>query len=99
MKSTFAILLFAFGLLSNATRAQSPAPVVVQAIVPGKTSSGPTAPAIAAPAADSSAVLVKALQQIKAQNEEILAKQAAALQQLEEMEKGAEQLRIYNKRG
>ena len=42
---------------------------------------------------------LKTLLQMKAANEEILRKQAATLLQLEEMEKAAEQIKIYSKRG
>ena len=42
---------------------------------------------------------MKAILGMKAANEEILKKQAAALQQLDELQKAVEQLRIYSKRG
>jgi hypothetical protein len=42
---------------------------------------------------------IKELQELKAQNEEILKQQQAALDTLEQLEKDAEQLRIYSKRG
>ena len=42
---------------------------------------------------------VKQLQELKAQNDEILKQQQAALEALDEMQKEAEQLRIYSKRG
>jgi hypothetical protein len=76
--------------------AQSPAPVVVQAIPAAQ-----AAPATAtqATATAPSAALLNALQDMKAANDDVLAKQAATLQQLEEIEKAAEQLRIYSKRG
>jgi hypothetical protein len=41
---------------------------------------------------------LKALQEMKAANDEILRKQAATLQQLDEMEKAAEQIKVYSKR-
>jgi hypothetical protein len=43
--------------------------------------------------------VLKALQDMKAANDEVLKRQAATLQQLEEIEKAAEQLKIYSKRG
>jgi len=92
-------LLFVFAALAFALtslQAQSPAPVIVQAMP------ATTAPAVAAaPAAtvESSQSAVKFLQEIKAANEAILTKQAATLQQLDEIEKAAEQLKIYSKRG
>ncbi len=39
------------------------------------------------------------LQEMKAVNDEVLKKQLATLQQLEEIEKSAEQIKIYTKRG
>ena len=42
---------------------------------------------------------IKQLQELKAQNGEILKQQQAALEALDEMQKEAEQLRIYSKRG
>jgi Tfp pilus assembly protein PilN len=42
---------------------------------------------------------IKELQELKAQNNEILKDQQAALDALEQLEKDAEQLRIYSKRG
>jgi flagellar biosynthesis/type III secretory pathway chaperone len=42
---------------------------------------------------------IKQLQELKAQNDEILKQQQAALEALDEMQKEAEQLRIYSKRG
>ena len=42
---------------------------------------------------------IKQLQELKVQNDEILKQQQAALEALDEMQKEAEQLRIYSKRG
>jgi hypothetical protein len=42
---------------------------------------------------------IKELEQIKAQNDEILKQQQAALDTLEQLEKEAEQIKIYSKRG
>ena len=42
---------------------------------------------------------IKQLQELKAQNDEILKQQQAALEGLDELQKEAEQLRIYSKRG
>jgi hypothetical protein len=42
---------------------------------------------------------IKELQELKAQNNEILKDQQAALAVLEQLEKDADQLRIYSKRG
>ena len=87
--SALAILSFSAAIL----QAQNPTPVVVQA-----------APAAVAPAqapaqpGGSSSAAVALLQQMQAANEETLKKQQAALQQLEELQKAADQIRIYSKR-
>jgi hypothetical protein len=79
-------------------RGQSPKQeVVVQA--------ASSAPAAAAPSVaaqpDSSAITsaIKALEELKAKNDEILSKQEATLRQLSEMQQAAEELKIFSKRG
>lgn len=96
MNAKFLLMLAASTSLVIAVCAQSPAPVVIQAIAPGA-APAPAVPAPIAPA--SSDATLKTLQEIKAANEAILSKQAAALEQLEEMEKSADQIKIYTKRG
>ena len=92
------LLLPAFALAFGLTvlGAQSPAPIVVQAI----SETAPT-PVPAAPAAvnQTNEGTLKILQEMKAANEALLEKQSATLQQLDEIAKAAEQLRIYSKRG
>ena len=83
-----------------AAKAQSPAPIVVQAASAATVSSNSatTSP----PAAQDSEALqaaLKSLQEIKATNEETLKKQEAALQQLDELQKAADQVKIFGKRG
>jgi hypothetical protein len=89
--------LAAIALTCLPVLAQSPAPIVVQAIMPATAATTAPAPNVAA-AATSEAAL-NTLLAIKAANEEILRKQAATLLQLEEMEKAADQIKIYSKRG
>ena len=75
--------------------AQSPMPVIVPAMTPATTAK------VQAPAPENSASLqaaVKILEQIKAANEETLKKQVATLEQLAQLEKAAEQIKIYTKR-
>ena len=82
--------------LAGMLPAQSPMPVIVPAATPAVTSSqAPAAP-------DNSGSLqgaLKMLQEMKAANEETLRKQAVTLEQLDELEKAADQLRVYSKRG
>jgi hypothetical protein len=94
-------LAFAFALLflvraSEAQQNQSPAPMmIVQA------ASASSTPAVSHPAENGSSLqaAITALQQVKAANEETLKKQQATLQQLDQLQKDAEQLKIFAKRG
>ena len=80
-----------------AAKAQSPAPIVVQA-ASAATVSSTTSPPVAQDSEALQAAL-KSLQEIKAANEETLKKQEAALQQLDELQKAADQVKIFGKRG
>jgi hypothetical protein len=75
----------------------SPATVPSPVIVPPP----PTAPQPTENAQEQAelAANIKQLQEVKAQNDEILKQQQAALDTLEELQKQAEQIRIYSKRG
>jgi hypothetical protein len=81
-------------------RGQSPKQeLVVQAA--SATTAASAAPAAAAPQPDSSGITIaiKALEELKAKNDEILSKQEATLQRLDELQQAAEQLRVFSKRG
>jgi hypothetical protein len=85
-------------LTGFALRAQSPQPVVIQAITPQSANNAPKPAPVQTTAAVPDATL-KLLQDIKAANAAVLGKQAETLQQLEDLEKAAEQIRIFSKRG
>ena len=98
IRSIFALAGAAF--ISGSALAQSPTPVVVQAVqapLPANVPSG--APVRAVEANPAAAAAFKTLQEMKAANEELLRKQAATLQKLDELEKAAEQIKIFSKRG
>jgi hypothetical protein len=62
----------------------------------------PQPPLVATDAAKEQAELaanISELQELKAQNDEILKQQQAALDTLDQLEKDAEQIRIFSKRG
>ena len=85
-----------------AAKAQSPAPIVVQAASAATVSSNSASATTSSLAAQDSEALqaaLKSLQEIKATNEETLKKQEAALQQLDELQKAADQVKIFGKRG
>ncbi len=80
-----------------AARAQSPAPVVVATTspVPVVSSTSKAAPAVNSV---SMPLALKALQEIRLANEEMLKKQEAALQQLDELQKAADEVKFFSKR-
>ncbi len=95
MRTLFSFILGAAALVSIAN-AQSPKPVVVPAMTPATTAQSSVTPALAAALTEPT---LKALQEMKAANNEILKQQEATLQKLDEIEKAANEIRIYTKRG
>jgi hypothetical protein len=90
------LILFVAGTIVVAsTNAQSPMPVVVPAMTPA-TAQTPAAAAVTTAATQTT---LKALQAVKAANDELLKQQTATLEKLEEIEKAANDIRIYTKRG
>jgi hypothetical protein len=87
--------LLAVASFVSISDAQSPMPVVVPAMTPATTATGPAA---ASTTANSTQATLKTLQAMKAANEEILKQQAATLLKLDEIEKAAQEIRIYTKR-
>src|SRR5437763_1488786 len=94
------VLMCAFALLFGAENflAQTPAPMlVVQAASPAP--ANPTNAAAPATATDTNQTSLRLLQQMKMTNDEVLKKQQEALQRLDEIQKAAEQLKVFSKRG
>ena len=89
----------ALGVLTlRALGAQSPAPVVVQAVTPPPATSSAPAPA-ASPAAADLNEAIQMLQEMQTNNLETIKKQEAALQTLDTLQKAAADIKIYSKRG
>ena len=90
------IFCLVLALAFSAAKAQSPAPIIVQpaSAIPATSTSSAALTAIS-----SVPEAIKLLEQIKAANDEVLAKQKAALERLEELQQSADQLRIFAKRG
>jgi hypothetical protein len=88
--------ILAATMIVSLGRAQTPIPVVVPAMTPATAAPSPVTAAVTTA---STQTTLKALQAIKAANDEILKQQAATLEKLEEMEKTAQEIRIYSKRG
>ncbi len=95
MMQTLRIFIISLAMLACAVlgvaQTIQPTPVPLHAAAP--------APAEDAKQQAETAENIKQLQELKAQNDEILKQQQAALEALDEMQKEAEQLRIYSKRG
>ena len=92
---------FIFLIAVAAINAQSPTPIVVQAANAPATATTSTSSKAVAVATDAQSIpaAIKQLEQVKAANDEVLAKQKAALQRLDELQDAADQLRIFAKRG
>jgi hypothetical protein len=94
------LLLAGWSLIAAAPTitSQSPQPIVVQAA--SATASTPV-PLAASKGASSESIAdaIKSLEELKAATEEILKKQQATLEQLDDVQKNAEQLRIFASRG
>ena len=95
MKTLFLSILTA-AVIVPISYAQSPTPIVVQAMTPAKPAQNPVSVAVSTA---STQTTLKALQAIKAANDEILKQQQATLLKLEEIEKAANEIRLYTKRG
>jgi hypothetical protein len=96
MRATVLISILMLGIAS----AQSPAPIVVQAANSTATATSPSSkPPTAAIDVHSVPEAINLLEKIKAANDEVLAKQKAALEKLDELQDATDQLRIFSKRG
>jgi hypothetical protein len=93
---TLILSILAAVSLASISSAQSPTPMVIPAMTPATIAKSPATPDNAA---GSTQAALKALQAMKVANDEILKKQAATLQKLDEIEKAANEIRIYTKRG
>jgi len=85
------------GMSVFAAKAQSPVPIVVQAASAATVSSTTSTPA--AQNSEALQAALRSLQEMKVANEETLKKQEAALQQLDELQTAADQVKIFGKRG
>jgi len=95
MRSLFLSLILA-ALLVFTAGAQTPMPIIVPAMTPATTAQSPVTAAVTT---TSTQTTLKALQALRTANDEILKQQAATLEKLDEIEKAANEIRIYTKRG
>ena len=96
-KLFFIVLAVVVELFVAGLRAESPAPVIIQAQT-GATAAAP-APALSQTGSNSTQLAIKLLEEMKSANDETLKKQQAALETLDELQKAAEQIKIFSKRG
>jgi hypothetical protein len=79
----------------TSVRSQSSQPIVVDAATPAPAA---LTAAVGSASSESTRDAIKSLQELKAANEEMLKRQQAALEQLDQLEKAAEQLKIFANR-
>jgi hypothetical protein len=96
-KVSVAAGLIAIAISVGDAKAQQPTPPIVIVQAAGAPSATP-APAAAAAPNTTLTDAIKALEQIKDVNDATLKKQEAMLQQLDELQKAAEQLKVFAKR-
>lgn len=92
----FSSLICSVTLIVTATRAQSPTPIIVQAAsaIPSTSSAARAVPVNVSSVPEA----IKLLEQMKASNQEILGKQESTLERLDELQKTADQLKIFTRR-
>jgi hypothetical protein len=95
MRDRFYPYLFAVALLATTPLfAQAPMPIVTP--MPTKVVQAPAPAAVTT--TDTTASNLKALRDFKAANDEILKRQKTALETLDELQKAADQIKMYTKR-
>jgi hypothetical protein len=93
-RKLFVVLCIALATLAlDSASSQSPTPVVV------KIGNQTTVVATAEINSDSMHATMKSLRELKAANEQILKKQQATLEALDDLQKEADQMKIFSKRG
>lgn len=99
LNSLFAAFLIVTSAWTATSNAQSSPPIIVQPANAVAAASTPSRPTATAADAQSISAAIQTLEKIKATNDEVLAKQKAALERLDELKEAADQLQIYAKRG
>jgi hypothetical protein len=89
-------VLIACGIISASAQSPNPPMVVVQAANTTPAQAAP--PVVVTQDPNGLRTAVQSLEQMKAANADVLKKQEAALQQLEDIQKAADQLRIFSHR-
>jgi hypothetical protein len=95
----FLVVVAISTFLATKSQAQSPAPIIVQAATTTAAAKSSAQQATSDADLQSLAAAIKTLEEIRAANEDVLAKQKATLEKLDELHEAAEQLQIFAKRG
>ena len=97
MRAYFSILsaVILCALLLPGSQAQTPAPIIVQAVTPAPEVAKP----VAAAQAQGAPSVLQLLQEMQAANAATILKQDAALATLDALQKAAEEIKIFSKRG
>ena len=85
-------------LVVGGAKAQQPTPPIIVVQPAGPPAAATPAPVAAAASDAALAAALKALEQVKAANDATLKKQEEMLQRLDELQKAAEQLKVFSKR-
>ena len=97
IKAGMVSAIFVTMLCVGGIEAQQPTPQMIVVQPAGTTVAATPAP-VTATSDTAVATAIKALEQVKAANDATLKKQEAMLQQLDELQKAAEQLKVFSKR-
>ncbi len=91
-----ALAVLTLSALTSDSTAQTPAPVIIQAVTPAPA----VAPKASVPAEETKSTnTLQLLLEMQTANAETIKKQEAALATLDELQKAAEELKIFSKRG
>ena len=96
MKGVIYLTCVVTTLFATTLTGQQPTPMIV--VQPAGAAPTPAPAGAASSAASAVAAAIKTLEQVKAANQATLKKQEAMLQQLDELQKEAEQLKVFSKR-
>jgi len=99
MRNRFIILALTLGVfaLNQSDGQQAATPIILQAATPAAAAAPPNPPTANRTANDQS--VEQLLNEMRAANAETIKKQEAALETLDELQKAAEEIKIYSKRG
>jgi hypothetical protein len=106
MKSQFIFILLiaTAALIVSHSSVKSQQPIIVQAANGARATSSPAAPISTTQSSSTASpeafvIAIRTLEQIKSGNAEVLKRQEATLQRLDEIQQAAEELKVFSKRG